>query len=77
MDRLRLDHGSSVAEAGALTQEWVDEHVPQSWRDAAGRGGARAIREVRSREEYEAWYPNLADGTRRPDVAGRRTAGST
>ena len=36
---------------------WVDEHLPSSWRDAAARGGPAAIREVRSRADYEAWYP--------------------
>jgi alkylation response protein AidB-like acyl-CoA dehydrogenase len=36
---------------------WMDEHVPVAWRDAAARGGAAAIREVRSRREYEEWYP--------------------
>jgi len=34
---------------------WVDEHVPASWRDAARRGGADAIRGVRSRDDYSAW----------------------
>ena len=36
---------------------WLDEHVPPAWREAADRGGASAIREVRSRADYEAWYP--------------------
>jgi len=36
---------------------WVVEHVPVDWRDAAARGGAAAIREVRSRRAYEEWYP--------------------
>ncbi|MEY2432822.1 MAG: hypothetical protein QOC92_2547 [Acidimicrobiaceae bacterium] len=36
---------------------WVVEHVPVSWRDAADRGGAAAIREVRTRRDYEDWYP--------------------
>jgi acyl-CoA synthetase (AMP-forming)/AMP-acid ligase II len=44
---------------GAVTT-WIDEHVPASWRAAARRGGAAAIREVRSRGEYEAWYPVFA-----------------
>jgi alkylation response protein AidB-like acyl-CoA dehydrogenase len=35
----------------------VEEHVPVAWRDAAARGGNSAIREVRSRADYEAWYP--------------------
>jgi alkylation response protein AidB-like acyl-CoA dehydrogenase len=35
----------------------VDEHVPAAWRAAARRGGPAAIREVRSRSAYAAWYP--------------------
>ena len=31
--------------------------MPVAWRDAAARGGNSAIREVRSRADYEAWYP--------------------
>ena len=34
---------------------------PRAWREAADGGGAAAIREVRSRAEYEAWYPTFAD----------------
>jgi alkylation response protein AidB-like acyl-CoA dehydrogenase len=54
-----LDIGpeSSLDDAIAAVTAWVDEHVPRSWRDAADRGGAAAIREVRSRREYEDWYP--------------------
>ena len=47
-------------EAAALTAAWVDEHVPEAWREAAARGGAAAIREVRPRADYEAWYPTFA-----------------
>jgi len=47
----------SPDEAVAAVREWVREHVPQSWREAGERGGAAAIREVRSRREYEEWYP--------------------
>jgi alkylation response protein AidB-like acyl-CoA dehydrogenase len=41
----------------ASVRAWVDENVPAPWRDAADRGGAAAIRGVRSRGEYEEWYP--------------------
>ena len=34
-------------------------NVPQAWRDAAPAGRA-AIRNVRSRKDYEAWYPTFA-----------------
>ena len=39
---------------------WIDRHVPADWVKAARSGDLRTLREVRSREEYEAWYPTLA-----------------
>ncbi len=47
-------------ELSARTRRWVDDHVPKSWRQAAREGGASAIRKVRSRADYEAWYPVFA-----------------
>ena len=38
-------------------QAWLGEHLPPAWRAAAEAGGAAAIREVRSRRDYEDWYP--------------------
>ncbi len=58
-DRLRIDASSSDEEIRTAVSAWVAEHVPQAWRDAAPRG-RRAIREVRPRAEYEAWYPTFA-----------------
>ncbi|MBV8304260.1 MAG: acyl-CoA dehydrogenase family protein [Acidimicrobiia bacterium] len=55
-----LDRTSSSAQIAAVVGAWVDEHVPVAWREAAERGGRAAIREVRSRAEYEAWYPVFA-----------------
>ncbi len=40
--------------------DWVAEHVPEAWRAAARAGGRAAIRKVRSRAEYEQWYPMFA-----------------
>jgi len=54
---IAIDAGTPIDEAVAVVEAWVAEHVPQAWQDAAARGGASAIREVRSRAEYEAWYP--------------------
>ena len=59
--RLRLDRSSSDDEIRATVARWVDEHVPREWRDAAEQGGHAAIRTVRSRADYEAWYPRFAD----------------
>src|SRR5215213_11541335 len=56
-ERLAIDASTSVDECVALTEAWVEDHVPVAWRDAAARGGNAAIREVRGRAEYEAWYP--------------------
>jgi alkylation response protein AidB-like acyl-CoA dehydrogenase len=39
---------------------WIDANVPRSWIEAARAGGAAAVREVRTRAEYEAWYPVFA-----------------
>ena len=58
-ERLPIDALSSDGEIRAAVNEWVAEHVPQAWRDAAPRG-RRAIREVRPRKDYEAWYPTFA-----------------
>jgi alkylation response protein AidB-like acyl-CoA dehydrogenase len=39
---------------------WIQANVPQTWRDAAADGGPDAVRLVRTRAEYEAWYPIFA-----------------
>jgi alkylation response protein AidB-like acyl-CoA dehydrogenase len=52
--------GLEPDELRATVRRWVEEAVPREWRDAAARGGARAIREVRSRDAYEEWYPTFA-----------------
>jgi alkylation response protein AidB-like acyl-CoA dehydrogenase len=55
--RLALGPDTPVDEAVAAVRQWVADHVPASWRQAAHAGGAAAIRKVRSRADYEAWYP--------------------
>jgi alkylation response protein AidB-like acyl-CoA dehydrogenase len=59
--RVAIDASTPEADAIATTEAWVEEHVPEAWRDAAHRGGAAAIRQVRSRAEYEAWYPTFGE----------------
>ena len=58
----RLAIGTDTAEAAALdaVREWIERHVPRVWIDAGRSGGATAVRRVRSRAEYEAWYPVFA-----------------
>jgi alkylation response protein AidB-like acyl-CoA dehydrogenase len=57
---LPLDRDSSDEEVVKVVREWVAAAVPRSWRDAAAEGGRVAIRRVRSRAEYEEWYPRFA-----------------
>jgi alkylation response protein AidB-like acyl-CoA dehydrogenase len=63
----RVDHdvagplalpGDATTEAVvASVRGWIDSAVPAPWVAAGRRGGPAAVREVRSRAEYEAWYP--------------------
>jgi alkylation response protein AidB-like acyl-CoA dehydrogenase len=53
------EENAVVADVVALVREWVHAFVPLAWREAGERGGAAAIREVRSRREYEDWYPTF------------------
>jgi alkylation response protein AidB-like acyl-CoA dehydrogenase len=57
---LPLDRSSTEDEVRRVVEQWVDAHVPSTWREAAARGGRSAIREVRPRADYEAWYPEFA-----------------
>lgn len=36
---------------------WLEENVPRAWVDAGRAGGPAAVRRVRTRSEYEKWYP--------------------
>ncbi|HEX7096772.1 MAG TPA: acyl-CoA dehydrogenase family protein [Acidimicrobiales bacterium] len=58
--RLPIDASSDERTVIDAVREWVATHVPASWREAAARGGPAAIREVRTRADYEAWYPVFA-----------------
>ena len=58
-ERLAITATSSDEEIEAAVTQWVAQHVPQAWRDAAP-DGRQAIRAVRPRAEYEAWYPAFA-----------------
>ena len=55
--RLAVGPDSSVDEVVAAVRQWVALEVPEAWRQAAIRGGRAAIRQVRTRDAYEAWYP--------------------
>jgi alkylation response protein AidB-like acyl-CoA dehydrogenase len=60
MTRLAVDRDTSDGEVVAAVRAWVDEHVPADWVEAGRNGGAAAVREVRTRHDYEAWYPVFA-----------------
>jgi acyl-CoA synthetase (AMP-forming)/AMP-acid ligase II/alkylation response protein AidB-like acyl-CoA dehydrogenase len=57
---LAITRDTAVADVAEAVRAWIDDNVPAAWRDAARRGGSAAIREVRSRAEYEEWYPVFA-----------------
>ncbi len=60
MTRIAFNSTSTADEIRARVETWVDENVPEPWRVAAKRGGRSAIRDVRTRDEYEQWYPTFA-----------------
>ncbi len=57
MAAVAVEPGLSEDELVRLTRAWAEAHVPAAWRTAAAEGGPAAVRTVRTRQEYEAWYP--------------------
>jgi alkylation response protein AidB-like acyl-CoA dehydrogenase len=57
--RLALTRESPPDEIVEAVGAWVTQNVPAAWRGAAERGGHAAIRDVRLRSAYEAWYPTF------------------
>jgi alkylation response protein AidB-like acyl-CoA dehydrogenase len=57
--RVEIGPGSTGEAIRDAVTAWVDDHVPAAWREAAPQGRA-AIRAVRPRGDYEAWYPTFA-----------------
>ncbi len=55
--RLNLAPDTTPEQTRDAVRAWVGANVPVSWRDAAAAGGPAAIRKVRSRADYEKWYP--------------------
>ena len=58
--RLAVGAQTDPAEVVHAVREWIEAQVPRAWIDAGRRGGAGAVRQVRTRAEYEAWYPVFA-----------------
>jgi len=58
--RLAIAAGTSESDAIGTVRAWIDANVPRAWVEAGRAGGPAAVREVRTRDEYEAWYPVFA-----------------
>ena len=58
--RLAIDSDTSESDAVGAVRAWIEANVPRAWLDAGRSGGAAAVRTVRARAEYEAWYPVFA-----------------
>jgi alkylation response protein AidB-like acyl-CoA dehydrogenase len=52
--------GLPTDELTARARRWVEDAVPEAWRRAAHDGGSSALRRIRTRADYEAWYPVFA-----------------
>ena len=57
---LAVSRASSEAQLRRETELWVEATVPEPWRVAALEGRA-ALRRVRPRADYEAWYRTFAE----------------
>jgi alkylation response protein AidB-like acyl-CoA dehydrogenase len=55
--RLAVGPDTAPEDAVAAVRVWVDDCVPPQWVAAGRRGGPAEVRTVRTRAEYEAWYP--------------------
>jgi alkylation response protein AidB-like acyl-CoA dehydrogenase len=58
--RLPVGPDSTDADVVVAVRAWIEANVPGPWIEAGRRGGALALREVRARADYEAWYPVFA-----------------
>jgi alkylation response protein AidB-like acyl-CoA dehydrogenase len=60
MSALAVGPATPDDELVAAVRDWVERWVPAAWRDAGRRAGPDALRTVRTRREYEEWYPVFA-----------------
>jgi alkylation response protein AidB-like acyl-CoA dehydrogenase len=51
---------TNPGQAALAAVEWVRHALPARWVEAADRGGASAVRVVRTPQEYRDWYPRFA-----------------
>ncbi len=54
---VQVDGSMAADEVRRIVRAWLDTHMPSTWLEAGRRGGPIEVRTVRSRAEYEAWYP--------------------
>jgi alkylation response protein AidB-like acyl-CoA dehydrogenase len=55
--RLTIGPDSSADEVRTTVGDWVERVVPSAWVAAGRKGGAAAVRVVRTRQDYGTWYP--------------------
>src|SRR5580704_8053241 len=55
--RLPVGPDTPLEDALAAVRAWVDACVPPEWVAAGRRGSPAEVRTVRTRAEYEEWYP--------------------
>lgn len=56
---LPIDRNTPDGRIEHEVSQWIDHNVPRTWIEASA-GGLDALRAVRSRAEYEEWYPTFA-----------------
>jgi alkylation response protein AidB-like acyl-CoA dehydrogenase len=54
---LPVEPDAPADEVVDAVREWISRAVPREWVEAGRRGGPAAVREVRTRADYEKWYP--------------------
>jgi alkylation response protein AidB-like acyl-CoA dehydrogenase len=59
MTPIPIDQTTDTADAVAAVEQWVEKNVPEAWRTAAVEG-PKALRTVRSPDDYRHWYPAFA-----------------
>jgi len=55
--RLPVGPDTPLVDALGAVRDWVEACVPPAWVAAGRRGGPTEVRTVRTRAEYEQWYP--------------------
>jgi alkylation response protein AidB-like acyl-CoA dehydrogenase len=58
--RLAVDAQTPPDDVAVVVREWLEQNLPRPWLEAGRAGGPAAVREVRTRSEYDDWYPVFA-----------------